>query len=440
MMRSGISILFALCTAGALAAQAPAESKAQPEKEQDEYTQYELLAPESASFKIVYEVTAITPGAKLFWNPIRKGSVASDEAVFDVFTGAPLKFEEVNGAAAKEHGLGDADLASDYIEVRLARPVPLNGGEARLRIVKTYKDAKTYRREGDVIIFDRPLFIQRNAIILPAGYWLLECNVPSQILSEPDGRTRISFMHQAPGPAALILKAKVGPPSPGAGSGAASAQTGDAAKPQPLTDKQSWEPPPAAGPTERERLTERAHQDRDIVYYLQEPETHAFKLCHEYTESREGSDKYLNVVRGGSKVGDPSGKIVDTGELLKAEVLTGAKLKEANIDPGDEKIAPEQQVVVFRFPASVKRGQSARLQMCETYTAPESYGIVGDELVFDRRLGRPRDTVILPRNWYVTASSIPAVITQTPDGLTQLRFFNGRPDDIDVLLKARRSR
>jgi hypothetical protein len=442
MMRSGISILFALFTAVAVAAPVPtpAGSKAQPETEQDEYTQYELLAPESASFKIVYEVTAITPGAKSFWNPIRKGSVASDEAVFDVFTGAPLKFEQVNGATAKEHGLSDADLASDYIEVHLARPVPLNGGEARLQIVKTYKDPKTYRREGDVIVFDRPLFIRRNAIILPAGYWLLECNVPSQILSEPDGRTRISFMHQAPGPAALILKAKLGPPSPGAGSGAASPQTGDAAKPQPLTDKPSWEPPPTVGPTERDRLTERAHQDRDIIYFLQEPETHAFKLCHEYTESREGTDKYLNVVRSGSKVRDPSGKIVDTGELLKAEVLTGAKLKEANIDAGDEKVTPEQEVVVFRFPAAVKRDQSVRLQMCETYTAPESYGVAANELVFDRGLGRPRNAVVLPRNWHVTASSIPAVVTQTPDGLTELRFFNGRPDDIDVLIKARRSR
>jgi hypothetical protein len=34
--------------------------------EQDEYTQYELLAPATASFKITYEVTATTPGAKFF--------------------------------------------------------------------------------------------------------------------------------------------------------------------------------------------------------------------------------------------------------------------------------------------------------------------------------------------------------------------------------------
>src|ERR1700753_152786 len=119
---------------------------------QDEYTLYDLLAPATASFKITYEVTATSPGAKSFWNPIRKGSVASDEAVFDVMTGAPLKFGQVTGAQAKEHGLAEADAGMDYIEVRLARPVPQDG-QARLRIVKTYKDAKSYHRDGGGIVF-----------------------------------------------------------------------------------------------------------------------------------------------------------------------------------------------------------------------------------------------------------------------------------------------
>jgi hypothetical protein len=400
-------------------------AQAAQQTEQDEYTEYELLAPESASFKITYEVTATTPGARLFWNPIRKGSVASDEAVYDMMTDAPLKFAQVSGAQAKEHGLGDADLASDYIEVQLARAIPPDGGQARLRIIKTYKDAKSYHREQDAIVFDRLLGIRRNAIVLPAGYWLTDCNVPSQVLCDPDGRIRVSFMHQAPGPAALIIKAKNGAP------------TGDAAKPGPLTNARSWEPPPKEGPTERERLSERAHQDRDIVYFLQQPETHAFKLYHDYTESRVGADKYLNVVRNGSKVAEPSGKILDTGEPLKVEVLTGAKLKEAGIDPGEEKIAPDQQVVVFRFPA-VKKGQSVRIRMTETYSAPECYGMDGDELMFDRSFGRPRDAVVLPRGWYLTALAIPGVVTQTPDGLTRVDFMNGRPDEIAVLLKAKK--
>src|SRR5262249_6778588 len=161
----------------------------------------------------------------------------------DMMTGAPLKFEQVSGAQAKAHGLEDADADNDYIEVHLARPVPADGGQARIRIVKTYKDAKSYFRQGDGIVFDRPLSIRRNAVALPAGYQLTDCNVPSQVLSDPDGRIRISFMHQAPGAAALIVKARPG------------AATGAAARPHAPSTARSWETPPAQGPTERERLS-----------------------------------------------------------------------------------------------------------------------------------------------------------------------------------------
>ena len=425
MMRAHqVLVVLAAGLAGAVAVAAPA---AEPPKqtEQDEYTRYELLAPDTASFKIDYEVTATTPGARLFWNPIRKGSVASDEAVFDVMTGAPLKFEQVSGAQAKAHGLGDAEADSDYIEVHLARPVPADGGQARLRIIKTYKDAKSYVRQGDGIAFDRPLGIRRNTVVLPAGYQLTECNVPSQVLTEPDGRIRISFLYQSPGPAGLVLKARPGAP------------TGDAAKPRPPGDARSWEPPPAQGPTERERLAERAHQDRDIVYFLQAPETGAFALYHDYTESREGMSRYLNIVRTGSKVSKPSGKVLDTGQVLKTEVVTGAQLKAKGIDSDGEPVAPDQEVVITHF-APVKKGQSVRLRLSETYTAPQSYRLDGDELVFDRSLGRPRNSVVLPRGWYLTWLSVPAVLRQTPDGLTRIDFVNGRPDAISVLIKARR--
>jgi len=397
----------------------------QSQTQQDEYTVYELLAPETASFKIDYEVSATTPGATAYFNPIRRGSVATDEAAFDMMTGQPLKFEQVSGAQAKAHGMADADPQTDYIEVHLARPIAQGGGQARLRILKTYKDAKSYFREGDAIVFSRPLGIRRNAIVLPAGYRLIACNVPSQVLSEPDGRVRVSFMHQAPGEAALIIKAKPGAP------------TGEAAKPRALTNARSWEPPPSQGPTERSRLAERAHQDRDIVYFLQAPETNAFSLYHDYTEAREGVDKYLNVVRTGSTVSNPSAKILDTGEALKGEILTGTQMKAAGIDAGGEQVAPDQQVVVTHF-APVKKGQSVRLRLSETYTAPQSYRFEGDEFVFERSLGRPRNSVVLPRGWYLAALSIPAVVRETPDGLTRVDFVNGRPDSVDVLMKGKR--
>jgi hypothetical protein len=232
-------------------------------------------------------------------------------------------------------------------------------------------------------------------------------------------------MYQSPGAAALVLKAMRGAP------------TGDAATPRPLTAARTWEAQAMQGPTERTRLAEHARLDRDIVYFLQEPATNAFSLYHDYTESREGVDKYLNVVRTGSRVSNPSGKILDTGEALKAEILTGAQMKAAGIDPGGEQVAPDQEVVVTRF-AAVRKGQSVRLRLSETYAAAESYRLQGDEFAFERSLGRSRNSVVLPRGWYLTWLSIPGVVRQTPDGLTRVDFVNGRPDAIDVLMKGKR--
>jgi len=69
-----------------------------------------------------------------------------------------------------------------------------------------------------------------------------------------------------------------------------------------LAAVQATPAPPAA----EDRLVERAHQDREIVYFLQPPETHAFDLYHDYTESRAGTATYVNVVRAGSRASNPS--------------------------------------------------------------------------------------------------------------------------------------
>jgi hypothetical protein len=94
-------------------------------------------------------------------------------------------------------------------------------------------------------------------------------------------------------------------------------------------------------------------------------------------------------------------------------------------------------VVVVRFPP-VKAGQSLRLRIEETYTDPGRYGLEGDELVWHRTFGRPRNDVVLPEGWYLTVSSIPATISTTEDGRIRLSFVNPRPDSLEVFLKARR--
>lgn len=400
----------------------PAATGAQTET--DEYTRYELLAPETASFKIYYEVTATTAGAKYFYNPIRKGSVATDESVLDAMTGKPLVFEVVHGADARKDPLmPKADVDTDYIKVTLARPVPEHG-QGRVVILKTYKDAASYHTEAQGIVFHRPLGIQRNKIVLPAGYEVTGLTVPSQILTEPDGRVAINFMHAGTGEAPLLLHA------------AKDAQTGSAAAPHPLTKDKSWESP-YQGLPERVRLSERAHQDRDIVYFLQQPDTHSFSLYHDYTESRPGINAYANVVREGSKASNPSAYVLDTGEPLATKVMTGAEMIAAKYNAGEE-VEPKAEVVVIPFAAAVKPGESLRLRIAETYTAPVSYRLDGEELVFDRSLGRPRNAVVLPSGWYVTASAEPATVTQMPDGRVRLDFWDPEPEAVDVLVKGRK--
>jgi hypothetical protein len=388
----------------------------------DEYTRYELLDPSSAGFRIVYDVSAVTPGARVYFNPIRKGSEASDESVVDLMTGAPLPFEVVSGAKAREDGFARADLDTSYIKVHLARPVPA-GGEGRIRIFKTYKDPKSYYTDGDAIVFSRSLGIRRNSVVLPAGYELVGCNVPSQVIEEADGRIKISFINTSPAAAPLTVRAK---------------RVGRSVAAPPPTAASPAEAAPREAPLRSTTPPERAFQVREIVYFLQQPETHAFRLYHDYTESREGMDRYLNVVRRGSTVSNPSALILDTGEKLQTETLIGDAITRARIDIG-EPVRPDSGVVVIRFPP-VKKGQSVRLRIEETYADPGRYGLVGDELVWQRSFGRPSNDVVLPEGWLLTASAIPAVVTQEADGRVRLSFVNPRPDSIEVYIKGRRRR
>lgn len=407
LMRCG-----ALGLALALVVDRPAAAQTVPPRqtEADAYTRYELLAPGTAKFRIVYDVTATTAGATHYFNPIRAGSIATDEHVSDRATGKPLVFDVVGAAVARAGGVRVSDSSQQYIRVTLARPVPANGGEARVLIDKTYEDAKSYFTDGTTIVFNRPLGIKRNAVVLPKGYELESCNYPSQILQEPDGRIAISFWNNTPAEAPLVLRAR------------------------PVASMTS--PAGRVRSSVQARLDERAVQSREIVYFLQQPETHAFDLYHDYTESRAGTDHYINVVRAGSRVSNPSARNLDTGEPLRLDVLKGAAITAAKLDIG-EAVTPNTEIVVFRF-APVAPGATTRLRMSETYTDSARYRVSGDELVWDRSFGRPANAVVLPAGWVLTNSAVPATVSTMPDGRVRLDFINPRPDDIAVLITARR--
>jgi hypothetical protein len=162
----------------------------------DEFTLYELLPPQSHQFAITYDVTQAREGAELFFNPIRVGSIASNERVIARASGKDLTFEVVSGKDAKASGLVPQNTADDarFIRVHLPGPVP-KGGQTRIRIIKTYTDAASYNLKDGQLVFERPLGIKRNIVLLPKGWELVTCGSPGIVSTDTDGRVRISFLN-----------------------------------------------------------------------------------------------------------------------------------------------------------------------------------------------------------------------------------------------------
>jgi hypothetical protein len=162
----------------------------------DEMTVYQLLAPSTHAFDIIYDTSATREGSPYYFNPIREGSVATKERVIDRATGKLLTFDVVDGRAAKasEFGPKDATDGSHYLRVKLAKPVAANS-ETRIRIFKTYTDAPSYYEKGDGFVFDRPLGVKRNVVVLPKGYEVVGTGSPAIVSTDADGRVRVSFLN-----------------------------------------------------------------------------------------------------------------------------------------------------------------------------------------------------------------------------------------------------
>lgn len=183
-------------------------------------------------------------------------------------------------------------------------------------------------------------------------------------------------------------------------------------------------------------FTERAYQDREILYELQEPETHAFRITHDYTVRTPGEKYYFNIVRAGSHVTDPESIDLDSGESLKWETIDGKTARERKFAAGEVK--DDTEIVVTYLARPLSAGTTNRIRLKETYADAKSLYLDGDELVWDRTFGRLRNTVVLPAGWYLTALSAPSTIQTLPDGRVSIYVVNPRNDDVRVYLRAHR--
>ncbi|HZT77337.1 MAG TPA: hypothetical protein VFA27_11805 [Vicinamibacterales bacterium] len=150
---------------------------------QDAYTEYAILEPGSASFRIKFLPEETRAGATELVNATRGGSEGSDIQVFDPRTGKPLPF-------TYEQDKNDPETHA--IHAKLPIPVP-QGGIGRVLIYKTYKDPRTYMMHGDDIVWVRSLSGYRLGVLLPKGFAFISSNVAAQLSTAADGRLKIAF-------------------------------------------------------------------------------------------------------------------------------------------------------------------------------------------------------------------------------------------------------
>jgi len=171
-------------------------------------------------------------------------------------------------------------------------------------------------------------------------------------------------------------------------------------------------------------------------YELLAPESHQFKIYYEVTETRGGARFHFNQIREGSEASDESVIDLATGKPLKFEVVTGAQAKTDS--PAENFSATAKYIKVHLTHAVPERGEY-RLAIIKTYKDDKSYYTEGDQIVFKRPLGIPRDSVVLPAGYEIVSCSVATQVLREAEGRLKLAFVNpGSGGQLEVTIKARK--
>src|SRR5262245_40037460 len=101
----------------------------------------------------------------------------------------------------------------------------------------------------------------------------------------------------------------------------------------------------------------RAEDDKEITYWLLNPETHQFRFSHDFNIIRSGQKFAHSFVRKGSKVSDDITFIdLDSGKKLKTRKSTGKEVNALGYYP--EKTDEEDVVVEGELLSPVPEGGS----------------------------------------------------------------------------------
>src|SRR5260370_30734437 len=112
----------------------------------------------------------------------------------------------------------------------------------------------------------------------------------------------------------------------------------------------------------------RAEQDREIRYWLEEPDTHQFRISHDFTITLVGQKSAHSFVRKGSTVNaDAKMYNLDTGEALPTKNVSGKSANELGYYPTP--VTDDSIAVPGDLPKSGAEGESGRIRSVGTSTA-----------------------------------------------------------------------
>jgi hypothetical protein len=171
-------------------------------------------------------------------------------------------------------------------------------------------------------------------------------------------------------------------------------------------------------------------------YELLAPETHQFKIYYEVTETRVGAKFHFNQIREGSEATDESVVDLATGKPLKFEVVTGVQAK---IDSPAENFGATAHYIKVILAHPVPASGEYRLAIIKTYKDDKSYYSDGDDILFKRPLGIPRDSVVLPVGYEIASCSVATQVLTETDGRLKLAFVNpGSGGQLEVTIRAKK--
>jgi hypothetical protein len=171
-------------------------------------------------------------------------------------------------------------------------------------------------------------------------------------------------------------------------------------------------------------------------YELLAPETHQFKIYYEVTETRVGARFHFNAIREGSDVSDESVVDLATGKPLKFEVVTGAQAK---TDSPSENLGATGHFIKVFLAHPVPERSEYRLAIIKTYKDDKSYYTEGEQIIFKRPLGIPRDSIVLPTGYEIVSCSVATQVLLGGDGRLKLAFVNpGSGGQLEVTIKAKK--